>query len=82
VALENDFVNSFRSTDENSIAYCGVLKGEIPSASISSHPHVASRLLTIRLLDIFRSLVDCEEIDGDAVRPLITVSGLKTIVSA
>ena len=55
-ALQDDFVESCISTDENSKAYSKLLKGEDPNSSSShSHTHVASRLLSMFFLDICKA---------------------------
>jgi hypothetical protein len=68
-SLEENFRTSTEGGDENSKAYRTMLTGEIPQTSLNTHTHIASRLLTLRFLDIFQALEQNVEIDGEHVSP-------------
>ena len=55
-SLQDNFKDSMTATDENSKAYCTMLKGEAPPTSSNMETHIALRLLTLRFLDIVQSL--------------------------
>jgi hypothetical protein len=71
---------SLHSTDENSHAYCAVLKGEIPLTSSSSHTHVTSHLLSTRFLDICRAVDKDVEWNTEGVCCINIISILKNNV--
>jgi hypothetical protein len=77
-ALQRNFQMSQLATDENSRAYSAVLRGEIPQTSLATNTHVASRLLTMRFLDI------CQALERDIVINVVaqknTISVLKNNV--
>jgi hypothetical protein len=75
-ALEGDFLKSLHATDENSCAYCAVLKEESPPTSLNAHTHVASRLLTMRFLDIHQALAQDINIKIEVVSRKNTISVL------
>jgi hypothetical protein len=77
-ALQENFQKSLQATDENSRAYSAVLRGEIPLTSLATHTHVASRLLTLRFLDIYRALD--KDIEIKDVSQKNTISVLKSNV--
>lgn len=75
-SLQDNFVASRTARDENGQGYYTMLKGEIPQASQNTETHIASRLLTLRFLDIVQSLEKevPVEIDGvDVVRKNISI---------
>ena len=55
-SFQEMFLKSLNDTDENSRAYCAMIKGEIPNTSSTPQTHIASRLLSMRCLDIFKAL--------------------------
>jgi hypothetical protein len=79
-SLEENFLASQKETDENSRAYVAVMNGEVPLTSVNTHTHIASRLLTIRFLDIFHALDKEIEMDVDVVEKKAGNSLHKTIV--
>ena len=79
-ALECDFQKSLHATDENSRAYCAVLKGESPPTSQNTHTHVASRLLAMRFLDIHQALANDIDIKPEVVSRKNPISVLKNNV--
>lgn len=77
-SLDNNFNHSKSAKDENSQAYCLMLKGEVPQTSQNTQSHIASRLLTLRFLDIIQSLEKGNDLDGeDMVRKNIVILNKK-----
>jgi hypothetical protein len=82
--MNENFNLALQGSDENSLAYCGAMRGHTPTrVSTASHPYLGIRLLKMRLIDIISSLEEVEKGKGKgrAVQPDILVSGLKGIVS-
>jgi hypothetical protein len=83
-SLQDNFSKALHGTDENSLAYCAVMKGEVPGTSQNTHTYIASRLLTFRFLDILQALdkeidLDIDHSNQQGFRKNISV--LKTNVS-
>lgn len=56
------------------------MRGENPLTSIVSYAYVASRLLTMRLLDIYSTILEPMQRIDDAVHPIVSTSGFTSFV--